>query len=75
MESILFLIFWILAFLVYFGAIISITRSRFIIPVNRTVWLLIVLFIPVVGSVLYFLNKKKYTTKETRKFQPNFNRE
>ncbi|MGN6726731.1 MAG: PLD nuclease N-terminal domain-containing protein [Tepidisphaeraceae bacterium] len=36
-------------------AIIDLVRRRFIEPPMTIVWLLIVLFVPVIGSILYFL--------------------
>ena len=73
METILItgLIFLIIA--LWFWAIIDISRSRFKNPTMNTVWLLVVLFFPVIGSILYFLLRKKFVTKKRRKFQPNFN--
>jgi uncharacterized membrane protein YhaH (DUF805 family) len=64
-ASILMLNFW---------AIIDLTRSRFMDPTKRTIWLVLVLFFPFIGSILYFQLRKKFTTKEPRKFQPKFNR-
>ncbi|WP_121666266.1 PLD nuclease N-terminal domain-containing protein [Mesonia aquimarina] len=60
--------------IIWFWAIIDITRCRFKKPGMRTVWLFSVLFFPLLGSILYFILKKKYTTKKPRKFQPNFHR-
>lgn len=58
----------------WFWAIIDISRSRFKKPIMNTIWLLAVLFFPVLGSILYFQFKKKFVSKKKRKFQPNFNR-
>jgi len=55
-------------------AIIDITRSRFKSPFMNTISLLVVLFFPIFGSILYLILRKKLITKEKRKFQPNFNR-
>lgn len=63
-----------LTIILWFWALIDITRSRFKNPTMNTVWLLSVLFFPVLGPILYFLMRKKFVTKEPRKFQPNFNR-
>ena len=56
----------------WFWAIIDISRSRFKKPIMNTIWLLAVLFFPVLGSILYFQFKKKFVSKKKRKFQPNF---
>ncbi|WP_338731387.1 PLD nuclease N-terminal domain-containing protein [Mangrovimonas cancribranchiae] len=74
METTLILGFVILTIILWFWAIIDITRSRFKSPNMNTIWLLAVLFFPVLGSVFYFQLRKKFVTKEPRKFQPNFNR-
>lgn len=58
----------------WFWAMIDIAKSRFKNQSLNTVWLLIVLFFPILGSIFYFQFRKKFTTKEPRKFQPNFNR-
>ncbi|NRR93565.1 PLDc_N domain-containing protein [Winogradskyella undariae] len=74
METTLIIGFVILTIILWFWAIMDITRSRFKNPTMNTIWLLAVLFFPVLGSIFYFQLRKKYVTKESRKFQPNFNR-
>lgn len=64
----------ILALLLHFWALIDITKSRFNAPKMRTKWLIIVLLVPMFGSILYFQLRKNLITKAPRKFQPNFNR-
>lgn len=54
-------------------ALIDISRSRFKSPMMNTIWLLIVLFLPAIGSVFYFQMKKSLTTNEPRRFQSYFN--
>ncbi len=73
MENIMIIGLSILTLILVFWAIIDITRSRFINPTKRTIWLLIVLFFPMIGSILYFQLRKKLITKESRQFQPKFN--
>ena len=74
METALMIAFVILTIVLWVWAIIDITRSRFKKPNMNTIWLLAVLFFPVLGSILYFQFKRKFVTKKPRKFQPNFNR-
>jgi hypothetical protein len=64
----------ILVVVLQFWAIIDITKSRFIDPKMRTLWLIAVLLLPMLGSILYFQLRKMLTSKEPRTFQPNFNR-
>lgn len=74
MVTILIIGFMALTIILWFWAIIDITRSRFKDPNMNTIWFLAILFFPVLGSILYFQFRKKYVTKEPRKFQPNFNK-
>jgi Flp pilus assembly protein protease CpaA len=74
MEATLIIGFVILTIILWFWAIMDITRSRFNNRNMNTIWLLAVLFFPVLGSIFYFQLRKKCVTKEKRKFQPNFNR-
>jgi hypothetical protein len=62
----------ILTIVLWFWALIDITRSRFKNPTMNIVWLLAVLFFPVLGSIFYFQLRRKFISKESRKFQPNF---
>ncbi|MCD4773948.1 MAG: PLD nuclease N-terminal domain-containing protein [Bacteroidales bacterium] len=74
MEPIVIIGLSFLTIVLWFWAIIDIVKSRFKNQTMNTVWLLIVLFFPILGSIIYLLLRKKYTTKEVRKFQPNFKR-
>lgn len=58
----------------WFMAIIDLTRSRFRKPILRTVWLLIILFFPILGSLAYFIFKSELILDRRRKFEPKFNR-
>ena len=74
MQTTLIIGFVILTIVLWFLAIVDITRSRFKKPPMNTIWLLGVLFFPVLGSIFYFQLRRKLVTKEPRKFQPNFKR-
>lgn len=74
METIMIIGFIYLSIALWFLAIIDISRSRFKNPIMNTMWLLAVLFFPILGSILYFQFKEKYVSIKKRKFQPNFNR-
>jgi len=74
MEKTLIIGFIFLTIALWFWAIIDITKSRFKNQKMNTIWLLAVLFFPVLGSIFYFQLRKKFISKEPRKFQPNFNR-
>ena len=72
----IFLIFGLIILTIglWFWAMIDIAKSRFKNQTMNTVWLLIVLFFPIIGSIFYFQLRNKYTTKEKRKFNPNFSK-
>ncbi|MFW5700270.1 MAG: PLD nuclease N-terminal domain-containing protein [Cyclobacteriaceae bacterium] len=75
METTLIILLVILTIFLWFWAIFDITKSRFKDPIMKTVWLLAVLFFPVLGSIIYFQLRKMFVTNERRKFRPNFNRD
>ncbi|WP_040279749.1 PLDc N-terminal domain-containing protein [Psychroserpens damuponensis] len=74
METTLIIGFVILTVILWTWAILDIIKSKFKSPTMNIIWLLGVLFFPVLGSIFYFQLRKKFVTKEKRKFQPNFNR-
>jgi len=58
----------------WFWAIIDLTKSLFKKTYLKTIWFLIVLLFPILGSILYFQMKNRMINKRRRKFQPNFNK-
>jgi polyferredoxin len=72
MEIILLFGFIILTMILWIWAISDIIRSRFIKSTMKIVWLAIVLFFPILGSIIYFQLRRKLINKEPRKFQPDF---
>jgi len=66
--------FVVLTMTLWFCALNNISRSRFKNPKMNLVWLLVVLYFPVLGSIFYFQMRKEFVTKESRRFLPNFNR-
>lgn len=73
MPTILTSVLAVLNIALWFWAIKDIASSRFITPGYRTIWLLVVLFFPLVGSIVYFQLKKRFVAPP-RKFSPVFNR-
>ena len=50
----------ILAFAIWVYALIDILRSKFVDSTHKLIWILVVIFIPVLGAVLYlFIGKKQ----------------
>ncbi|MEZ4793289.1 MAG: PLD nuclease N-terminal domain-containing protein [Gelidibacter sp.] len=58
----------------WFWAMLDMAIRHFKDPSDRSVWILIVLLFPVLGSVFYFQLRNQLTTEEGRKFQPKFKR-
>ncbi len=74
MKTNLFIVFVFMTIGLWFWAMLDISKTRFKSQLLNSFWLLIVLFFPVIGPVIYLL-LKKYTTRPRRKFSPNFRRE
>lgn len=74
MEKIFVIILSLLGTALSFWALIDIVRSRFKDPKLRTIWLVVILFLPIMGSITYFQIKRNLVTREKRTFHPNFNR-
>ena len=71
MEIIFASVLVILTFSLWIWAIIDIVKSSFKNPVQKTLWLLLVLLFPILGSIFYFQLGRKYTNRKPRRFQPN----
>jgi uncharacterized membrane protein YhaH (DUF805 family) len=74
METYLIIGLTLLTTCLWFWALINITKSRFKDLSMKSVWLLIVLFFPIIGSIFYFQLRKRLITKESREFRPNFSK-
>ena len=72
-NLVLIAVFTILSLILWFWALIDITKSKFIMPYGNTLWLLIIILFPIIGTIIYFLLKRRITSKEKRKFKPKFN--
>lgn len=73
METVLIPLLCLLTITLWVWALIKITRSRRLNPIKMTLWLLVVLIFPVIGSILYFqLNEER--TVRRRTFRPAFNK-
>lgn len=65
----LYLIGLFVLLVVWISTIVDIVKSEFVNPSNKTVWILLVIFIPVIGMILYFIlgqDQKHKTTKFSR---------
>lgn len=54
-----FMVLWsivgVFVFIAWISTIVDIVRSEFDTPSNKTVWMLLVIFIPLIGMVLYYI--------------------
>lgn len=70
------LIFWQLTGLIYLGfwvyALIDCLRSDFRASHQQLIWIILIVFAPMVGIFLYLSMSRR--TKEKRRFQPDFYR-
>ena len=62
----------LLTFLMWIFALIDCLRSEFEEPNQRLVWVIVIVFVPFLGPLLYFAISKKGRRK--RKFEPDFHR-
>jgi Flp pilus assembly protein protease CpaA len=74
MMATIILIFVILSILLCFWALIDINKTTFKNQTTSSIWLLVVLFFPVFGSLFYFQLKSKFIPLATRKFEPKFSK-
>ncbi|WP_374988012.1 PLDc N-terminal domain-containing protein [Marinoscillum sp. MHG1-6] len=74
MESFVIITFCILTLTLWLWAFIDITRSRRNEPKSTTFWFWLIMFFPVIGSILYFQLKDRWFKSKDREFRPSFNR-
>jgi hypothetical protein len=70
------LLLWQLSFLIYLGfwvyALFDSLRSDFRGPHQKLIWVILIIFTPVIGTFLYLSISRR--TKEKKRFKPDFNR-
>ncbi|WP_111668978.1 PLDc N-terminal domain-containing protein [Algoriphagus litoralis] len=70
------LLIWQLSGLIYLGfwayALFDCLRSDFQGPNQKLIWLILILFAPIIGTFLYLSMNRR--TKVRRTFQPNFHK-
>lgn len=70
------LLFWQLSGLFYFGfwvyALFDCVRNEFRGSHQKLIWIILILFAPVIGTFLYLSMSR--SSKEKRKFDPDFNK-
>jgi glucan phosphoethanolaminetransferase (alkaline phosphatase superfamily) len=64
--------FIILTAILWCWAVFDLVKSRFKNPIHKALGLLMILFFPVLGSILYFQLKEGFVQKKRREFNPDF---
>ncbi|WP_367275353.1 PLD nuclease N-terminal domain-containing protein [uncultured Christiangramia sp.] len=72
MTEILIIILFTLTIILWIWALIDIYKSHFEKRIFKIIWFITVIVFPILGSIIYFQLKNKMTSKQRRKFQPNF---
>ena len=66
----MYVLYFLIAIL-WLQAITDIVKTTFKLKIYKIIWICIVLFFPIIGSLIYFNLKKR---NKRRKFQPNFDK-
>lgn len=74
METGLFSTLYLLIAILWIWALADWFRSKFKSLTAQLIWLVVIVAFPVVGSILYFQFRRKFTEGAGRKFQPAFRR-
>lgn len=74
MENIILSLGLISAIILWLWALIDLAFSGFKKSRWKTGWLLVIIFFPIMGSILYLLLKEDFKLKRKRKFNPDFNK-
>lgn len=67
-------LFCLVAFGFWVYTIVDILRSQFKQPNQNILWLLLVIFAPFIGVILYWIMKHQFIQDEPKRFNPEFNR-
>ncbi len=62
-EVIIFLLFLGIPAALWLGALIDLLRSNFSDSITKLIWLIVIVFIPVLGAILYLLIGRKQKVK------------
>ena len=54
-----YILVWVVPFFLIVAALIDIIRNQFKRPMDKLVWTLVVLFIAILGAILYFVIGKQ----------------
>lgn len=62
-ELLFIILFFAIPFGVWLGALIDLLRSNFTDSITKLIWLIMIIFVPVLGAVLYLLIGRKQKMK------------
>lgn len=62
----------ILTVVLWIWALIDIAKTRRQNPSEKSLWFLLIIALPLIGSILYLLIKDKTAKANPRRFQPKF---
>lgn len=71
-DSTLAMLFYLLAFSLWAWALIDLVKQKTVKTRMKILFLILILFFPIVGSILYFQIKRKLLSEKTT-FNPHFN--
>ncbi|MGY8909193.1 MAG: PLDc N-terminal domain-containing protein [Flavobacteriales bacterium] len=74
MTNLMLIGLFVLSTILWLQAIIDIVKTKFKLKVYKIIWICIVLFFPIIGSLIYFQFNRKKKTSKRREFKPNFDK-
>ncbi|MGM0634994.1 MAG: PLDc N-terminal domain-containing protein [Bacteroidota bacterium] len=74
LTNVFLIVFIALSMMLWFWALMDIHKSRFKNRSSSFIWFVIVLFFPVLGSIIYFQLRRKLVETKPRKFRPDFHK-
>ena len=74
MTNFMFIGLLALIAILWLQAITDIVKTSCKFKIYMIVWICIVLFFPIIGSLFYFQFKRKNTKNKRREFKPNFDK-
>ncbi|WP_162428516.1 PLDc N-terminal domain-containing protein [Pontibacter pudoricolor] len=62
-ELLFIILFFAIPFGIWLGALIELLRSNFTDSITKLIWLVVIVFIPVLGAILYLFIGRKQKVK------------
>lgn len=74
METYMIAGLYFLTAIIWIWALVDLVKSSFRNTLTKLLWLLVILFFPILGSIVYFQFARRYKVPVHRKFQPVFSK-